>query len=507
MPAFLQRCKRPATTAGLIFVLVLAGVAWKHQRVKKAAEIRQHQKAAKRKAGGNPPGETRSAKAARLRLRDFYGEQAEAAMKLSAAPACLADFPGLDQGQHGHWGVLSDKDWKDARWNRMDSGSVVCGVFQGKTVTVPKAVCVRLGDHGEISACFNPGRRLALESCWKGGFLRFSTQRFGLCAGCAAVGSELPVPAALAAGSLATSWQYLGYYRSGTRVIFSVREDGMLKQLSPWIREGQVVLESVPETMTQGGTPQWPGEITTKGELGRAGGPYEFDTITLPFQNPWNSLMFLGDHDFFSNGDAAICTIMGDVWIVKGIGSSLENLRWRRFAAGLHQPLGLRIVGDRIHVLGRDQLTRLHDLNGDGEADFYECVNHQFATSAAGHQYNTGLQVDAEGWFYMASSQQGLCRIAPDGSGVTSLASGLRNPKGVALGPRGEIVTNSQEGDWTPASMICQIQPGSHYGYGGVRPGDAVPALPLCYLPRGVDHSSGGPSLWMETAGDPSAGN
>jgi hypothetical protein len=71
---------------------------------------------------------------------------------------------------------------------------------------------------------------------------------------------------------------------------------------------------------------------------------------------------------------------MGEVWTVSGLDDKLEHLRWRRFATGLIQPLGLRVVDGLIHVLGRDQITRLHDLNGDGEADFlrvlFQCVRH-----------------------------------------------------------------------------------------------------------------------------------
>jgi len=79
--------------------------------------------------------------------------------------------------------------------------------------------------------------------------------------------------------------------------------------------------------------------------------------------------------DFFSDGRCAVCTMNGDVWIVSNIDANLERVTWKRFATGLYEPLGLRIVDDTIYVLGRDQITRLHDLNGDGEADFYEDFN------------------------------------------------------------------------------------------------------------------------------------
>ena len=35
-------------------------------------------------------------------------------------------------------------------------GSVLSGVFRGKGLIVPKGVCVRLGERGEMAACFNP---------------------------------------------------------------------------------------------------------------------------------------------------------------------------------------------------------------------------------------------------------------------------------------------------------------------------------------------------------------
>ena len=55
-------------------------------------------------------------------------------------------YPGLDGGKYGHWGNQNEKTWEDGRWNEMDSGSVQSGVFRGFKKTIPRAVCVRLGD-------------------------------------------------------------------------------------------------------------------------------------------------------------------------------------------------------------------------------------------------------------------------------------------------------------------------------------------------------------------------
>lgn len=109
-------------------------------------------------------------------------------------------------------------------------------------------------------------------------------------------------------------------------------------------------------------------------------------------RNPYGTLFFITAHDFFSDGTAALATMTGEVWLVKGIDEKLEKLRWKRFATGLHQPLGMKVVKDKLYVLGRDQITCLHDLNGDDEADFYECVTNAMQTSPGGHDFIVGLE-------------------------------------------------------------------------------------------------------------------
>ncbi len=186
-----------------------------------------------------------------------------------------------------------------------------------------------------------------------------------------------------------------------------------------------------------------------------------------------------------------LCTIQGDVWHVSGLNEQLDHVRWRRYASGLHQALGLVVSGEKVYVLGRDQITCLHDSNGDGEADFYECFSNAYGTSTAGHDFICGLERDRSGRFYTASSKFGLLRISADGRSLETIATGFRNPDGLGLAPDGMITVPNSEGDWTPASMICEIRPGGHYGYNGPKDGRA-PDLPLVYLPRGLDNSSGG---------------
>src|SRR5207249_10777307 len=111
----------------------------------------------------------------------------------------------------------------------------------------------------------------------------------------------------------------------------------------------------------------WPQDVVTKGVLATSktpDGAYVTDSLTPPIENPWKRRVRFGGLDFFSNGKrAALCTWDGDVWIVSGIDDKLENLTWKRFASGMYETLGLKIVNDVIYTSGRDQLTRYHDLN------------------------------------------------------------------------------------------------------------------------------------------------
>lgn len=429
----------------------------------------------------------------RGRTYDFYAKEADHFRKMADPPMLLPTYPGLDGGgKKGHWGNQNEKMWEDDRWNHVDLGPVVSGVFRSGELTIPKGVCILLGDQGEMATCFNP-ETLAYEELWTGGFVHFANRRWGFMEGPSPAGTLLPKPENTPP---AKPFAYNGIYRNGKRVLISYSIDGEEWLEAPWVEDGKFVRNAAPadkhplRDLTRGGAPQWPQVLVTKGTLGQTA-PYATDTIAVPFDNPWNALMFFGDHDFLSDGTAMLATMQGEVWRVEGIDETLQNVRWRRYATGLHQALGLVVADDRVYVLGRDQITELIDLNNDGEADFYRCVNNSFITSPAGHDFICGLQHDAQGNFYANSGNQGVLRIPPDGGPVEVVASGIRNPDGLGLTSDGVLTSPNSEGEWVPTSMILEVKPGEHYGYPGPREGE-TPALPLVYLPRGLDNSSGG---------------
>ncbi len=235
-------------------------------------------------------------------------------------------------------------------------------------------------------------------------------------------------------------------------------------------------------------------ELTTRGQRGLETGPFAVDTLTLPYDNPYQALLFASGVDFTTDGAGYVCTIHGDVWRVRGVDAGLQSLRWKRVASGLFQPLGLKVRGDQVYVLGKDRITRLEDTNGDGVTDFYATFYGGIATSLGGHDYVTCLEVDEEGRFYYADPQ-GVHQVAADGRSSRTLASGFRNPNGMGVSPDGRVVTVApQQGTWTPTSEIVEIRPGGWYGFGGPK-SDHNPPLgrdwPLCWIPHTVDNSSG----------------
>lgn len=266
------------------------------------------------------------------------------------------------------------------------------------------------------------------------------------------------------------------------------------------------------EPYTRGGPGNYRRAVVTHGRLGAENGPWAVDEIGLPFDNPWRSWFRPTDFAFFDDDRAAVATWSGDVWIVDGIDADLDELRWRRFAVGFHMPQGLEVVDGTVYVLDRDQITRLHDLNGDGEADYYENFNNDFHGTHHFHEFTFDLDRDRAGNFYFAKAARHalpakvkhhgvIFKLDPAGENLEVVCRGFRVPNGVAVGPNGEITTSDQEGHWIPSTRVNLCTPGSFHGYmwgGGVDPDRADYDNPIAWLPISVDNSGAG-QAWIAT--------
>ena len=288
--------------------------------------------------------------------------------------------------------------------------------------------------------------------------------------------------------------------------------------------------------LCQGGPAQWPEIITTTGEVAKdESAAYVVDRVGLPDKNPYTGALRVAAFDFFADGTtAAVCTWDGDVWVVENVDESLQNLKWKLFARGIHEPLGLRIVDEKIYTVSDDQITRYHDLNGDGEADYYENFNNDWQLTSGFHAFAFDLLTDKEGNFYFAlgmpvkgggrgfervSEHHGsILKVSKDGSKLSKYASGFRAPNGIGISPDGQVTSGDNEGTFVPRSPINWIKEGGFYGVvdsyekrdelkttafneelrqGREQDHDPSEApKPLVWMPKKIDNSGGG-QVWV----------
>ncbi len=328
--------------------------------------------------------------------------------------------------------------------------------------------------------------------------------------------------------------RFKGFYVSGEKTILKWDVGGAeVLEMPEWrdgalvrLFEGMVTPIEIPgvkiertdklRALTHGGPAHWPDAVETSGELSPdKSAAYVVDTVKLPDPNPWRAPLFLGGFDFFADGRAAVCTFHGDVFIVSGLDGDLSKVVWRRFASGLYHALGLKIVNGEIYVMCRDGLWRLHDLNQDGECDFYEAFNFDVKVTKSFHEFVFDLQTDPAGNFYFAKAgpvKNGgrgfdeimahhgtLMRVSPDGAKLDVVATGFRAPNGIGCGPHGELTSGDNEGTWTPVCKINWIKPGGFCGVVPLSHRDPLPTdydRPLCWLPKRIDNSGGG-QVWV----------
>ena len=269
---------------------------------------------------------------------------------------------------------------------------------------------------------------------------------------------------------------------------------------------------------TRGGPARWTEAVVTQGIQGGDEKAFEVDEILYPESNPYGSWMRIGGFDFFADGKrAAVATWLGDVWIVDGIDGELGKHNWKRICTGLFQPLGVKVVDGKIYVTCRDQIAKLHDLNGDEEIDYIESFNNDHQVTEHFHEFAMGLQTDAEGNFYYAKSARHaktalvahhgtLLKVSKDGAKTEILATGFRAANGVCLNPDGTFIVTDQEGHWNPKNRINYVKIGGFYGnmYGYhdvTDSSDEAMEQPLCWITNAFDRSPG-ELLWVpEKAG------
>ena len=308
---------------------------------------------------------------------------------------------------------------------------------------------------------------------------------------------------------------------------------GSSRLLLEWKPPGAPAFEAVPagvlqteDGLTHVTSPGLKNYYYRDGEGGTAGGPGDgrpltgvhpsFDLVNF---RPSGFRPAVGGLDFLPDGRLAVST-----WDATGAVYLLDHLdnpaavTVHRFAEGLGEPLGLKVIDGVIHVTQKQEVTKLIDLDGDDVADEYQAIAHGWPASFNYHEFTFNL-VPKDGFLWVTTSvplRNGSTAYlpgsrpafpVPDGPGSLlkidpvartwqAVANGLRTPNGMAAGMDGELFAGDNQGDWLPSSRINHLKPGNYYGH-RESPDDTRPyTRPALWLPHGeISNSPAQPTL------------
>jgi glucose/arabinose dehydrogenase len=205
--------------------------------------------------------------------------------------------------------------------------------------------------------------------------------------------------------------------------------------------------------------------------------PKEDDYYKLtPLPIPDGIVLEAGGLEMLPDGKLAVSSRRGDIYLVeKPLAENTSEIKFKQFASGLHEVLGLAHRDGWLYATQRCEVSRLKDTDGDGRADLFETVSDAWDINGDYHEYAFGSRFDKDGnlWvvlcltgsFTSDAKFRGWClRISHDGK-VTPTCSGLRSPGGVGANAAGDYFYTDNQGPWNGACSIKHLAPGKFLGH------------------------------------------
>jgi azurin/glucose/arabinose dehydrogenase len=195
---------------------------------------------------------------------------------------------------------------------------------------------------------------------------------------------------------------------------------------------------------------------------------------TLPI--PEGIEMEVGGMTVLEDGRLAAATRRGDVWLI-GNPYMFGNTRptFKKFAEGLHEPLGLNFIDGKFWATQRGEVTHLEDVDGDDVADVYQSF-YKWPLSGNYHQYSYGpillpngkklftLNLDWIGHGASLSKWRGWMFTLDDDGNMEPWAAGLRSPAGYNINNEGDIFYAENQGDWVGSGRMTHLAKGDFAG-------------------------------------------
>ncbi|CCH57105.1 blue (type 1) copper domain protein [Fibrisoma limi BUZ 3] len=224
--------------------------------------------------------------------------------------------------------------------------------------------------------------------------------------------------------------------------------------------------------------------------------------VTLPI--PEDIKLEVGGLAPMPDGRLAACTRRGEVWIISNPymqGSRVPT--FKRFASGLHEPLGLLYRSGGPNGRGyflctqRGEVTKLVDNDGDEVADEYRSF-YKWPLSGNYHEYSYGpvllpdgdmvitLNLDWIGFGASLAKWRGWMLKLNDKGEMTPWATGLRSPAGFAVLRDGSIFYTENQGDWVGSGRMTHLEKGDFAGNPAGLRWSSEPGSPLTLKPQDV---------------------
>lgn len=187
------------------------------------------------------------------------------------------------------------------------------------------------------------------------------------------------------------------------------------------------------------------------------------------------------------DGRLAVAIRKGEVWILENpseIATDAKAHQWKRFASGLHEPLGLAWHDGALYTAQRSEVTRLEDRDGDGVADEYLTAARGWDVSGNYHEYAYGPVFDPQGNLWITLNinlgdgqkiagfrgaenyrWRGWAMMQAPGGKLRPVCAGFRSPFGLGTNAAGDVFATDQQGNWWPAGPLLHLREGVFFGH------------------------------------------
>lgn len=211
----------------------------------------------------------------------------------------------------------------------------------------------------------------------------------------------------------------------------------------------------------------------------------------VPVLSPEDALLEVGGMTMMPDGNLALSTRRGDIYIVENPTSARPY--FRKFASGLHEVLGLVYREGSFFCAQRGELTKITDTNHDGKGDVFETI-YAWPLSGNYHEYSYGPQIAPDGSFFVTTnlgffggeSWRGrsavpwrgwALKIFEDGR-MEPWATGMRSPCGLGI-IDGELFYTENQGEYMASGGLWHVRKGDFMGNPGGLDWAGEPASPV----------------------------